>query len=189
MSKRYPNNRRILNVTQVINDRSYYNIEGLIRNRLICAPNFIRRLELDSILEGHDGCVNCLEWNVGGNLLASGSDDFRVLIWDPYKKRKVLDFLTPHHGNIFSVKFLPSSGDGLMATGAADGQLFIFDIKQPDVVPIWKCHCHHSRVKRLATAPETPFVFWSAAEDGNVMYVHRRPIFLVFVNYCFMFNL
>lgn len=133
------------------------------------APNFIKRLELEAILEGHNGCVNCLEWNSSGRLLASGSDDCHVILWDPFKSRKVLDFLTPHHGNIFSVKFLPNSGDAKLVTGAADGQIFLFDIKQPDVVPIWRCHCHESRVKRLATAPETPFVFWSVGEDSNVM--------------------
>jgi hypothetical protein len=27
------------------------------------------------IVSGHSGCVNCLEWNRSGELLASGSDD------------------------------------------------------------------------------------------------------------------
>lgn len=168
MSRRYPYSR-VPNVTQLLNDRSYYNIEGVIKNRLQSAPNLIKYLELDAILRSHNGCVNCLEWNSTGKILASGSDDLHIVLWDPFRKRRILKFLTPHHGNIFSVKFLPCSGDGLLASGAADGQLFAYDIKQADAVPIWKCHCHHSRVKRLATAPETPCVFWSVGEDGNVM--------------------
>lgn len=169
MSRRCAHKWRVPNVTQLLSDRSYYNIEPVIKNRMLSAPNFIRRLELEAILEGHNGCVNCLEWSSSGRLLASGSDDLHIILWDPFKKRRILEFLTPHHGNIFSVKFLPCSNDGVLASGAADGQLFAYDIGQTDVVPIWKCHCHHSRVKRLATAPDTPSVFWSVGEDGNVM--------------------
>ena len=29
--------------------------------------------------------------------------------------------------------------------------------------------CHSGRVKRLAVAPNVPFMFWSAAEDGAIM--------------------
>lgn len=169
MSRKYPYDKRAPNVTQLLSNRSYYNIESVIRNRLQCAPSFIRHLEMDAILRTHEGCVNCLEWNSSGKLLASGSDDLQICVWDPFRKQMILNFLTPHHGNIFSVKFMPCSGDGVLASGAGDGQLFVYDIKQADVVPIWKCHCHHSRVKRLATAPETPFMLWSVGEDGNVM--------------------
>lgn len=174
MSRRYNcPSRTVINVTKLLGDRYYYDIETVIRNRLQSAPQFIKRLELDAVLEGHNGCVNCLEWNSNGSLLASASDDCRVIIWDPFKQKRVIEFLTPHHGNIFSVKFLPNSGDSMVVTGAADGQIIVFDLNRTDV-PTRKCNCHYSRVKRLATAVETPFVFWSAAEDGNVLYVISR---------------
>lgn len=181
MSKRYHcPTRTVLNVTKLLSDRCYYDIETIIRNRLQTAPQFIKRLELDVALEGHNGCVNCLEWTSNGRLLASASDDCHVIIWDPFKQKQVLDFLTPHHGNIFSVKFLPNSGDSMVATGAADGQIYVFDINRTDVTPHWKCNCHYTRVKRLATATETPFIFWSAAEDGNVLYVKYQKFFVLF---------
>lgn len=155
------------NVTQLLADRSYYDIETIIKNRLLYSSSNIRRLELDAILEGHNGCVNCLEWNSTGTLLASGSDDCRVMIWDTFKQRSVLEFMTPHHGNIFSVKFMPNSRN--VATAAADGQIFLFDTEKANITPIWKCHCHHSRVKRLANVPDSPYLLWSVGEDGNVM--------------------
>ena len=45
----------------------------------------LRKMALFQVLEGHDGCVNCLEWNKSGTLLASGSDDLFVYLWDPFR--------------------------------------------------------------------------------------------------------
>lgn len=37
-------------------------------------------------------------------LLASGSDDLNVILWDPCKHKKLASVRTAHSGNIFSVK-------------------------------------------------------------------------------------
>jgi WD and tetratricopeptide repeat-containing protein 1 len=37
-------------------------------------------------------------------MLASGSDDTQVIVWDPFRKKKLTSIQTGHHGNIFSVK-------------------------------------------------------------------------------------
>ena len=66
--------------------------------------SLIERLGLDCELAGHAGCVNCLEWNTSGSILASGSDDFHIMFWDPFKRKRILDFDSKHNGNIFSVK-------------------------------------------------------------------------------------
>ena len=66
--------------------------------------SLIDRLGLDFELSGHAGCVNCLEWNHDGSILASGSDDFHVMLWDPFRRKKIADIDTGHQGNIFSVK-------------------------------------------------------------------------------------
>lgn len=157
------------NVTKLLVDRQFGDIENQVRQRLIAAPQLVRRIELEAVLEGHSGCVNCLEWSANGRLLASSSDDYHVMLWDPFRKKKVLDFLTPHHGNVFSVKFMPGN-EALVATGAADHAVYVFDINaSPEIGPCWKCNCHTGRVKRLATAPDAPFLLWSAGEDGNVL--------------------
>lgn len=134
--------------------------------------------------------------------LASASDDYNVIVWDPFRHKKLATLETPHQGNIFSVKvsvtsptphtifcrinifcfflfpsnfqFLPKSGDALVATGAGDAKIFVFDLNRNDPSPTWRCQCHKIRVKRLATAPETPFIFWSAAEDGFVLQFDMR---------------
>ena len=48
------------------------------RNRYHVSSDFINRLGLETTLEGHTGCVNCLQWSSDGELLASGSDDVKV---------------------------------------------------------------------------------------------------------------
>lgn len=66
--------------------------------------SLIDRLGLDYELSGHSGCVNCLEWNKDGSILASGSDDLHIILWNPFLKRKIASIDTGHQGNIFSVK-------------------------------------------------------------------------------------
>lgn len=38
----------------------------LLKQRFQFSDNFIRRLGLEAELEGHHGCVNCLEWSPNG---------------------------------------------------------------------------------------------------------------------------
>jgi WD and tetratricopeptide repeat-containing protein 1 len=66
------------------------------------------------------------------------------------------------------VKFLPKCNNSLIATGAADSHIFVFDVNRHET-PIFKCFCHFHRVKRLAVAPDMPDLFWSSAEDGQVL--------------------
>ncbi|XP_046570882.1 WD and tetratricopeptide repeats protein 1-like isoform X1 [Haliotis rubra] len=135
-------------------------------------PDLINRLGLEKELEGHQGCVNCLEWNEDGTRLASGSDDVQVIIWDPFHHRSQTTVRTGHQGNIFSVKFLPNCNDSIVVTGAADCKIRVHDLNLKDTTQVFSCHA--GRVKRIATAPNVPFMFWSAAEDGTVMQFDLR---------------
>lgn len=138
--------RTTRNIVQVLNDRSFYNIETMVKNRLKAAPQFVQNLDVQSKLEAHVGCVNCLEWSSNGRLLASGSDDNRLIIWKPFHHKPLCstDIMTPHQGNIFSVRFLPNTGDSLIATAAADRCCYVFDVNRvsDQCSPCWKCSCH-----------------------------------------------
>ncbi|XP_068611719.1 WD and tetratricopeptide repeats protein 1 [Brachionichthys hirsutus] len=127
---------------------------------------FIKRLGLEAELQGHTGCVNCLEWNEQGDLLASGSDDQHAIIWDPFRHKKLTTMHTGHAANVFSVKFLPHSGDRILVTGAADTKVHVHDLTVKETIHMFSDHT--SRVKRIATAPMWPNTFWSAAEDGII---------------------
>ncbi|XP_073420096.1 WD and tetratricopeptide repeats protein 1 isoform X1 [Dendrobates tinctorius] len=126
----------------------------------------IRRLGLEAELQGHSGCVNCLEWNEKGDLLASGSDDQHMMLWDPFRHKKLLSMHTGHTANIFSVKFLPHTGDRILITGAADAKVHVHDVNSKETLHVFSEHTN--RVKRVATAPMWPNTFWSAAEDGLI---------------------
>ncbi|KAJ8373235.1 hypothetical protein AAFF_G00267270 [Aldrovandia affinis] len=128
--------------------------------------SFIKRLGLEAELQGHSGCVNCLEWNEKGDLLASGSDDQHAIVWDPFRHRKLITMHTGHAANIFSVKFLPHSGDRILVTGAADTKVHVHDLTAKETIHMFSEHTN--RVKRIAVAPMWPSTFWSAAEDGII---------------------
>lgn len=77
-------------------------------------------------LEGHDGCVNSLNFHPQGHLLASGSDDLKVILWDWKIGKQLLKYESRHRGNVFQTKFLNLSGDLHIASCARDGQVKIF---------------------------------------------------------------
>ncbi|KAK0087173.1 hypothetical protein PV325_001625 [Microctonus aethiopoides] len=138
-----------------------------LSNKLYVTDTLISRLGLEKELDGHRGCVNCLEWNESGRILASASDDMHLIVWDPFRYKRKLTFHTGHSGNIFSVKFMPKSNDSTVVTGAGDSGVRTHDISVSETTLI--CSCHTNRVKRIATARAIPFIFWSAAEDGLIL--------------------
>lgn len=83
----------------------------------------VERLELMYKMEKHKGCVNSLNFHPDGTLLASGSDDLKVVVWDWKIGKPLLSFETKHRGNVFQSKFLPLLGDLHIATSARDGQV------------------------------------------------------------------
>jgi len=127
----------------------------------------VSRLGLYKVLEGHEGCVNCLCWNKDGSLLASSSDDQSVILWNGSTGGKVGQLSTAHRGNVFSVNFLPDTRDRFIVTGAQDSRVCLLDVEAGGSVQ--SAALHVGRVKRLAVSPDTSGVFWSAAEDGLVM--------------------
>ena len=70
-------------------------------------------------------CLQLLfrHFNETGSRLASGSDDLEIIVWDWQKAKKELSFKSGHTSNVFQSKFLPHSGDTLIATTSRDGQV------------------------------------------------------------------
>ncbi|KAG1683268.1 WD and tetratricopeptide repeats protein 1 [Nymphon striatum] len=147
--------------------RSHYGFQ----RKLHVTDFLISRIGLEAELEGHNGCVNCIEWNERGDRLISGSDDVNVILWDPFRHKKLQTLQTGHYGNIFSVKFLPST-DNTIITGAADSRIRMHDLVACETTHVWSCHS--GRVKRIATSPNVPHMFWSASEDGLIMQFDTR---------------
>uniref|UniRef100_A0A1B6D964 WD and tetratricopeptide repeats protein 1 n=1 Tax=Clastoptera arizonana TaxID=38151 RepID=A0A1B6D964_9HEMI len=161
------------NITTHLNNREINErINGNFQRHFHVTEDLINRMGLEKELVGHQGCVNCLEWDSNGRLLASASDDYKVILWDPFRYRQVQTISTGHNGNIFSVKFLPLSDDNIIITGAGDYQVHVHDITLGETTQV--CTCATSRVKRIAVAPQVPYMFWSASEDGGIRQIDIR---------------
>ncbi|KAL9245565.1 hypothetical protein vseg_019201 [Gypsophila vaccaria] len=138
--------------------------------------SMVQRLSLERELEGHMGCVNTIAWNSAGSLLVSGSDDTRINIWR-YSDRKLLNSIdTGHSSNIFCTKFVPETCDEIVASGAGDAEVRVFNIsrlsgiraEETSITPSAHFQCHTRRVKKLAIEVGNPNVIWSASEDGTL---------------------
>lgn len=74
-------------------------------------------------LNGHEGCVNAVEFNSTGDLLVSGSDDRQVMFWNWASKTKLLAYPSGHSDNIFQTKIMPFTDDSRIVTSAGDGHV------------------------------------------------------------------
>jgi len=135
----------------------------------------VQRLELMYKLDEHRGCVNSLHFNRSGELLASASDDKRVVLWDWAADRSILSFDSGHTGNVFQAKFLPLSGDRHIVTCARDGQVRLSVLSGVGVCKGTRLLAQHRRTThKVAIHHDTPHVFLSAGEDALVMSLDVR---------------
>lgn len=74
---------------------------------------------------GHQARVTCLDLSHGKKLIASGSDDKTVRIWD-YKTKKLVHILEGHNWFITSVHF--SQDDRFLISSCNDGEVKIWDV-------------------------------------------------------------
>ncbi|SBT02829.1 WD and tetratricopeptide repeats protein 1, putative (WDTC1) [Plasmodium ovale curtisi] len=165
------------------NDNIYNNIRKLkidkqhfnyINQNVQSNEKFISRLQNTMTLSGHEGCVNRLKWNDDNHLLASASDDKKVLIWNvnkhKYKNKPKHSIDTGHSYNIFGVGYIDND---FVVTGSMDRQVRVHNIYNSSYRVVHKCHS--DRVKHIATVPKhNQFVYWSCAEDGTVRQFDTR---------------
>ena len=74
----------------------------------------------------------------------------------------------PLYAFVVLFQFLPNANDATLVTGAADCKVRVHSLANQETTHAFSCHA--GRVKRLATAPNVPYMFWSAGEDGTVRY-------------------
>lgn len=157
-------------------ENRYYNVRQDVNHNLQMHSSLVRRLSLEKVMEGHQGCVNAVAWNSKGSLLISGSDDTRLNIWSYYSRTLLHSIETGHSANIFCTKFVPETSDELVASGAGDAEVRLFNLSRlsgrgPDdnvIAPSALYQCHTRRVKKLAVEVGNPNVVWSASEDGTL---------------------
>lgn len=85
--------------------------------------DLVLHFDIHRKLEKHRGCVNTVSFNAEGDILVSGSDDRRIILWDWESGHAKLSFESGHMNNVFQAKFMPYTDDRSIVTCAADGQV------------------------------------------------------------------
>ncbi|XP_076763520.1 DDB1- and CUL4-associated factor 8 isoform X2 [Xylocopa sonorina] len=145
-------------------------INPLFQRKYYGSLHVVEHFKLMYQLNEHEGCVNALNFNKNGNLLASGSDDLNVVIWDWAIGKKHHSFASGHRSNIFQVKWL-FDAENLMATCARDGQVRLLDIRRG---VSRKLATHNAPTHKLALHPDTPHVIISVGQDAKVLSIDIR---------------
>ncbi|GLH01088.1 Protein will die slowly [Gryllus bimaculatus] len=147
----------------------------LFQQRCYGSLHVVQRLELMYKLEAFHGCVNALHFNSSGTLLASGSDDLTIVVWDWPLGKMVVMYDSGHRSNVFQVKFLPLTGDTHLVSCGRDGQIRMAEMSSTGVCRSTRVlGSHRGPAHKLSILPDTPHVFLSSGEDGLVMSVDVR---------------
>ncbi|XP_011088653.1 DDB1- and CUL4-associated factor 8 isoform X2 [Sesamum indicum] len=142
-------------------------------DRLAASEDLVLRLDILQKLDLHRGCVNTISFNGAGDILVSGSDDRRIILWDWETGQPRLSFHSGHHNNVFQAKIMPCTDDRSFVTCAADGQVRHAQILASGVVTKLLAK-HHGRVHKLAVEPGSPHIFYTCGEDGLVQHIDLR---------------
>ncbi|XP_012217547.1 DDB1- and CUL4-associated factor 6 isoform X2 [Linepithema humile] len=134
----------------------------------------LQRMSLLKRLKVHNGCVNSICWNSGGELILSGSDDQHLVLTNAHNYEVLTDYKTSHRANIFSAKFLPNSGDHRIVSCSGDGIILYTDLMRRTETFHNQFTCHTGTTYEIATIPGEPHSFLSCGEDGTVRWFDLR---------------
>ncbi|XP_064651323.1 DDB1- and CUL4-associated factor 8-like [Lineus longissimus] len=149
--------------------------QSIFRSRLTSNISLVQRLKLQYKMEKHDGCVNALHFNNTGTLLASGSDDLKVVVWDWARNKDHMVFESGHRSNVFQAKFMPYSGDCHIVTCARDGQVRLAELSLTGVCKATKKLAQHKgAAHKLALQYDSPHEFLSCGEDAVTFQIDLR---------------
>eukprot|EP00727_Mastigamoeba_balamuthi_P000707 m51a1_g10633 hypothetical protein (651) ;mRNA; f:67465-70698 len=150
------------------------------------SPRALQTLCNVGTLKGHQGCVNTISFSASGHLLASGSDDRTVKIWDVgvgtspclVDANPCLATIPGHCSNVFAATFVPNKGDKEIVSAGNDA-----DIRHVDLISrtctVYRVHTR--KVLRITHNPHMTDTFLTCSADGTVRmidlrvkYAHRR---------------
>ncbi|XP_031833772.1 DDB1- and CUL4-associated factor 5 isoform X2 [Nomia melanderi] len=144
-------------------DNKVDHCKRLVNARFNTSENLFRK-----DLLSHYGCVNAIEFSNQGDLLVSGGDDRRVLLWKVEQAihgvGKPAVMKAQHVSNIFCLGY-DSSKTKIFSAGN-DDQVIVHDLRTGDVLNFF---LHEKPVYGLSVHPHNDNVFASACDDGRVL--------------------
>ncbi|KAL0831609.1 hypothetical protein ABMA28_002387 [Loxostege sticticalis] len=133
----------------------------------------VYRMEKLHHLYQHKGCVNSINFHPQGHLLASGSDDTNVVVWDWSRNKPLQTLKTGHKSNVFQSKFLHLNAQSQLniVTCARDGQVRLLQCPPSGGQSLTRRRlASHSRAAhKLHVCASEPHLVISAGEDGLIM--------------------
>ncbi|XP_065081570.1 uncharacterized protein LOC135704072 [Ochlerotatus camptorhynchus] len=141
---------------------------NLFHERLRIARNLYKK-----DLVSHYGCVNAIEFSQEGQLLVSGGDDRRVLLWDVDKaileKESPISMNKQHLSNIFCLGI--DGHNSRIFSGGNDDVVIVHDTKTRESVDVF---LHSKPVYGLSIDPSNDSIFATAGEDGKILIFDLR---------------
>lgn len=114
-------------------------------------------------LIGHQAPVNCLSYNYAGNMLASGSSDQTVRLYDSmYRLVPLIEEGTNRHYSAVHSLIFDKSGKFLL-TGDKDGKLLLWDVPTRKTV---KSYQTNASINDLCLSPTPANIFIANAEPS-----------------------
>ena len=119
--------------------------------------------QLTAYLHGHTAPVSCVTYTRDGKLLASGSEDGSIILWE-VSSHKQIGRLTGHLGKVTSVSF---SADGTkLASGSTDRAVILWNV--PSRQQKGRLTGHHADVTSVAFSSDGTTLA-SSSIDGTVI--------------------
>ena len=116
----------------------------------------------ETALIGHTEGISSLDFNRDGSILASGSYDRTICLWD-VDTGKLRKTLKGHTDNVRHVAFSPTGL--ILASASDDGTIRLWDIKTGDVINTLAGHA--DRIRHVAFSP-TGLILASTGGDGTI---------------------